>query len=227
MASLPPLPPAWRDALHGETEQPYFRDLKAFLEREAADGQEVFPRREDIFRALEATAPDRVRVVLLGQDPYPTPGHAHGLCFSVRPEVRPLPMSLRNVYKELEADVGFRPPEHGNLESWARQGILLLNTVLTVRARSPDSHKGRGWERFTDRVIRAVDGGPTPVVFLLWGNKAKKKSELVTDPRHGVIESAHPSPLSVRKFRGCRCFSHVNALLAQGGFSQIDWQLGA
>lgn len=225
MPFLPPLPAAWHKALQPEVEQPYYQELQAFLEAEVAAGQEILPARAEIFHALEATPPDRVKVVLLGQDPYPTPGHAHGLCFSVKPDVRPLPMSLRNIYKELQTDVGFSPPAHGNLESWARQGILLLNTVLTVRARSADSHKRRGWEEFTDRVIAAVNAGGTPVIFLLWGNKARAKHALVTNPLHRVIECAHPSPLSVRRFRGCRCFSQVNSMLQESGLPPIDWQI--
>ena len=157
---------------------------------------------------------DQVRVLLVGQDPYPTPGHAHGLCFSVQPTVRPLPFSLRNVYRELREDVGCRIPNNGCLEPWARQGVLMLNTVLTVRAHKANSHHGRGWERFTERMIELVAAKQTPVVFVLWGGQAQKKRVFITQSHHAVVACAHPSPLSVRKFFGCRCFSHINRNLA-------------
>ena len=165
-------------------------------------------------------------VVLLGQDPYPTPGHAHGLCFSVRRDVRPLPRSLRNIYRELAADLpDFRAPTHGNLESWARQGVLLLNPILTVRAGEANAHRQRGWERFTDRIIGRINALPERVVFLLWGNTAQKKIPLITQARHAIVACAHPSPLSARKFFGCRCFSQVNAALLAGGRAPIDWRI--
>jgi len=164
-------------------------------------------------------------VLLVGQDPYPTPGHAHGLCFSVQPTVRPLPLSLRNVYRELHEDVGCRIPNNGYLEPWARQGVLMLNTVLTVRARQANSHQGRGWELFTDRMIELVAAKQTRVVFVLWGREAQKKRTLITQSHHVVVACAHPSPLSVRKFFGCRCFSHINRDLADAGMAPIDWQI--
>ncbi|MDR0902728.1 MAG: uracil-DNA glycosylase, partial [Opitutaceae bacterium] len=201
------------------------RELNAFLDAEVAAGREILPARGDIFNALRLTPPDAVRVVLLGQDPYPTPGHAHGLCFSVRMDARPIPRSLRNIYQELHADTGIAPAAHGCLESWARNGILLLNTVLTVRAGEANSHKGRGWEQFTDRVLEAVNAGAEPVVFVLWGRQAQARRALVTDARHRVVECAHPSPLSARLFRGCRCFSEVNRLLAAAGREPVDWRL--
>ncbi|MFZ1503059.1 MAG: uracil-DNA glycosylase, partial [Nitrospira sp.] len=168
---------------------------------------------------------EQVRVLLLGQDPYHTPGMAHGLCFSVPPHVRPIPPSLRNVYRELRDDVGCRIPNNGCLEPWAKQGILMLNAVLTVRAHAANSHRGRGWEIFTDRIIELVNAKPTRVVFVLWGGEAKKKRALVTNPQHVVIACAHPSPLSVRNFFGSRCFSQVNRALTEMGLAPIDWQI--
>ena len=222
---LPSIPPGWRSLLKGETRKPYYRSLNAFLEKELAAGKTILPDCKDIFNALAATSYDQVRVLLVGQDPYPTPGHAHGLCFSVQPTVRPLPLSLRNVYRELHEDVGCRIPNNGYLEPWAMQGVLMLNTVLTVRARQANSHQGRGWEQFTDRIIELVAAKRTPVVFVLWGRQAQKKRGLITQSHHTVIATAHPSPLSVRKFFGCRCFSHINRGLADAGLAPIDWQI--
>lgn len=222
---LPPVPPGWRSLLKEETRTPYYRALDAFLEKERADGQSILPARKDIFNALASTSYDRVRVLLVGQDPYPTPGHAHGLCFSVQPVVRPLPFSLRNIFRELQDDVGCRIPNNGYLEPWARRGILMLNTVLTVRAHKVNSHQGRGWERFTDRIIELVAAKQTRVVFVLWGREAQKKRVLITQPHHTVVACAHPSPLSVRKFFGCRCFSHINRDLADAGMAPINWQI--
>lgn len=222
---IPEIPESWRDALGGETDKPYFRALDGFLDGEMAAGAQILPGRDDIFAALRLTAPSAVKVLLLGQDPYPTPGHAHGLCFSVRPDVRPIPGSLRNIYKELVADVGFSPPGHGCLESWTAQGVLLLNTVLTVRAGEAASHQKRGWEAFTDRVIDVVNAKSERVVFVLWGRHAHKKRERVTNPVHAVVECAHPSPLSARLFLGCRCFSKINGLLEERGRAPIVWQL--
>jgi len=211
--------------LKEEARKPYYRALDAFLDKERADGQTILPVRKDIFNALASTSYDQVRVLLVGQDPYPTPGHAHGLCFSVQPTVRPLPFSLRNVFRELQDDVGCRIPNNGYLEPWARQGVLMLNTVLTVRAHQANSHQGRGWERFTDRIIELVAAKQTRVVFVLWGREAQKKRFLITKPYHTVIAAAHPSPLSIRKFYGCRCFSQVNRDLADAGLATIDWQI--
>jgi uracil-DNA glycosylase len=222
---MPEIPPAWRPLLAEETSQNYFRDLRAFLEAEDAAGAQTLPAREDIFNALALTPPDAVKVLLVGQDPYPTPGHAHGLCFSVRPGVRPLPRSLTNVFKELRDDVGFRLPNHGCLESWARQGVLLLNTVLTVRAGEAGSHRGRGWERFTDRIIALVNAQPRRVVFVLWGRDAQKKLPLITGEQHRVVACAHPSPLSARLFFGSRCFSKINQHLVEAGAAPIDWTI--
>ena len=222
---LPPIPPGWRSLLKEETREPYYRALDTFLENELAGGQTILPVSKDIFKALAATSYDQVRVLLVGQDPYPTPGHAHGLCFSVQPTVQPLPPSLRNVYRELHDDIGCRIANNGNLEPWARQGVLMLNTILTVRARQANSHHGRGWERFTDRIIELVAAKHTRVVFVLWGREAQKKRALITQSHHAVIATAHPSPLSARKFFGCRCFSRVNRDLADAGSLPIDWQV--
>jgi len=222
---LPPIPPGWRFLLKEETRKPYYRALDAFLEKELACGQTILPARKDIFNALASTPYDQVRVLLVGQDPYPTPGHAHGLCFSVQPTVRPLPFSLRNVYRELHEDLGCQIPNNGYLEPWARQGVLMLNTVLTILAHKANSHQGRGWESFTDRIIELVAAKQTPVVFVLWGREAQKKRQLVTQSHHAVVACAHPSPLSVRKFFGCRCFSRINRDLADAGLPPIDWQI--
>lgn len=224
----PDIPTSWRAALGDFSQEAWWRDLGAFLDAEAAAGREALPARGEIFNALRHTPPESVRVVLLGQDPYPTPGHAHGLCFSVRPDVRPLPRSLGNIYKELRADLGadnFETPAHGCLESWARQGVLMLNTVLTVRAGAANSHRKRGWEIFTERVIATVDALPRRVVFMLWGNQARARRGAITGAHHRIVENAHPSPLSARLFFGCRCFSAVNKLLAEAGRGQIDWRV--
>lgn len=222
---LPFIPVSWQSLLNAETRKPYYRALDNFLEHEVASGKSILPTSEDIFHALAATSYDDVRVLLVGQDPYPTPGHAHGLCFSVQPTVRPLPFSLRNIYRELHDDLGCTVPNNGCLEPWARQGVLLLNTVLTVRARQANSHQGRGWELFTDRIIELVAEKQTRVVFVLWGRQAQKKRDLITQSHHSVIEAAHPSPLSVRKFFGCRCFSRINRDLIDAGLPPIDWQI--
>ena len=225
---LPTLPPDWQAALGGVMHTPAFAQLLAFVEEERARGP-VYPTPEDVFNALRFTPLKEVKVLILGQDPYhgPTPdgqGQAHGLSFSVRPGVRP-PPSLQNIYKELSSDVGFKVPRHGDLRSWARQGVLLLNAVLTVRQGEPNSHAGRGWEAFTDAVIRAVSAQPQPVVFVLWGAYARKKARLIQAPPHVILESAHPSPLSVTKFLGTRPFSRTNAALETAGRAPVDWQL--
>jgi len=218
------LPASWRKALDLETRQPYWADLTRFLAAERAT-QTVLPPEADVFNAFRFTPLERVEVLLLGQDPYPTPGVAHGLCFSVRPGVR-LPASLRNIYRELEADVGAKPVAHGYLAAWARQGVLMLNACLTVRAGEPNSHAGKGWEKFTDAAIRAVNARERPVVFLLWGSYAQKKEKLIDAGRHVVIKGVHPSPLSADKgFFGSKPFSKVNAALAAAGEKPIDWQL--
>ena len=223
--ALPTLPPDWQAALGSVMGTPAFRDLLAFVEQQRVEGP-VYPAPEDVFNALTLTPLKDVRVLILGQDPYHGAGQAHGLSFSVRPGVRP-PPSLQNIYKELRTDVGFTPPRHGDLRSWAQQGVLLLNAVLTVRQAEPNSHAGRGWEAFTDAVIRAVNAQSERVVFVLWGAYARKKAKLVTAPQHVVLESAHPSPLSVTKFLGTRPFSQANAALEEAGRGAVEWQLPA
>ena len=222
---LPAIPPSWRPLLQDEVKKAYHRKLDAFLDEEVAAGRTILPAVPDIFNALLFTPLDQVKVLLLGQDPYPNPGDAHGLCFSVRPNVRPLPASLKNVFQELHDDLGFKSPNHGNLESWARQGMLMLNTVLTVRAHEANSHAKRGWETLTDRIIELVNGRATRVVFLLWGKPAQKKATFIKGEHHRVVKCAHPSPLSAKKFFGCRCFSKVNELLAEAKRAPIDWQI--
>jgi uracil-DNA glycosylase len=220
------LPPSWDAVLADELRAPYFAELGRFVDA-ARTEHEVFPAAADVFAAFALTPLDEVKVVLLGQDPYHDVGQAHGLCFSVQPGVAP-PPSLVNVYKELAADVpGFVRPAHGHLAFWARQGILMLNAVLTVQAHQPHSHKGRGWERFTDAAIAAVNAARPHVVFVLWGNAAQKKAPLVDRTRHTIVACAHPSPLSQRLFTGSRPFSAVNAALAAHGQAPIDWRLPA
>jgi uracil-DNA glycosylase len=206
--------------------RPSLDPLRAFLQEEYAT-QTVYPPARQVFTALELTPPAAVKAVILGQDPYHGPGQAHGLAFSVRPGVKP-PASLVNVFKELKADLGIvAPPGLGDLTPWAKQGVLLLNAVLTVRDGQPLSHKGKGWESFTDAVLRAVGGGPNPVAFVLWGAQAQKKRDLIDAGRHAVIESAHPSPLSARTgFFGSKPFSRVNDALRSFGREPVDWRLG-
>jgi uracil-DNA glycosylase len=218
------LPEDWREVLREALESPSFRKLERFVEAERRKGA-VHPSEADLFSAFRLTPYAHVRVLLLGQDPYHGPGQAHGLAFSVQPGVPP-PPSLVNIFKELQSDLGLPPPGSGSLVPWAEQGVLLLNAVLTVRESEPNSHAGEGWEEFTDAVIRAVNAKPEPVVFLLWGNYARKKRKLVDTNRHGVIESAHPSPLSAMSgFFGSRPFSRINDALSQHGQPPIDWRL--
>jgi uracil-DNA glycosylase len=217
------LPPTWTPALGDELGKPYFAELRAFVAQARAAGP-VFPPEAEVFAALAHTPFDEVKVVLLGQDPYHDDGQAHGLCFSVRPPTPP-PPSLKNIFKELESDLGHGAPASGDLTAWARQGVLLLNTVLTVTAHEAASHAGRGWETFTDAVIERLNRRARPLVFCLWGNHAKKKAKLVDRARHRLIEGAHPSPLSAKKFLGSRPFSAVNAALAELGHAPIDWRL--
>lgn len=221
--TLPPVPAGWPQ-LRPETERPYFRALERSLSEEYA-GHTVHPPRDRVFRALELTPFRRVRVVLLGQDPYHGPGQAHGLAFSVPPGVRP-PPSLRNLLRELRDDLGVPTPDHGTLTPWARRGVLLLNAVLTVREGEPGSHAGKGWERFTDAVLRRVTAKRSPVVFLLLGSRAQEKATSVDLSAHAVVTAAHPSPLSAwRGFFGSRIFSTVNARLEAAGREPIDWRL--
>ncbi len=218
------LPDGWLDALRDEPRKPYFCDLIAFLKAERAS-KTVFPEAADVFRALSLTPLEKVNVVLLGQDPYHDVGQADGLCFSVRSATR-VPPSLRNVFRELKSDLGIDVPAgRGDLSAWARQGVLLLNTVLTVVAHEPASHKHRGWETFTDAILAKVNQRSSGIVFCLWGAHARLKAANVDAARHVVLESAHPSPLSARRFFGSRPFSKINAALAASGRSPIDWSV--
>jgi uracil-DNA glycosylase len=212
----------WDAILADEWSKPYYQSLREFLKREYAT-QTVYPNMHDIFNALKYTSFADVKVVIIGQDPYHGPRQAHGLCFSVQPGVEP-PPSLKNMFKELSTDVGNPTPPNGDLTAWARQGVLLLNTVLTVRQGQPTSHQGQGWEQFTDRVIAELNNKQTPVVFLLWGAHAQRKAQLITNPIHYKLTTVHPSPLSAhRGFFGCRHFSKANALLERHGMTPIEW----
>lgn len=216
---------SWKTPLLPEFSSPYMVALRQFLVAEKASGKRIFPKGAEWFRALDLTPLDTVRVVILGQDPYHGEGQAHGLCFSVKPGVRP-PPSLVNIYKEIESDLGVRPVAHGVLEHWADQGVLLLNAVLTVEKGQPASHQGKGWERFTDAIIRLVNARETPVVFMLWGNYAQRKAEFVDASKHLVLKAAHPSPFSAHNgFLGCKHFSRANAFLESKGLPPIDWAL--
>ncbi|MEZ5538091.1 MAG: uracil-DNA glycosylase [Thiolinea sp.] len=220
------LPPSWQATLTPEFSKPYMQDLLTFLEHEETAGKHILPPAEQRFNALQSTLPDKVKVVILGQDPYPTPGHAHGLSFSVLPDVKPLPRSLGNINKELLSDLGIDNSHSGCLQSWAEQGVLLLNTVLTVEAGNAGSHQKRGWETFTDTVIRTINEQTEPCVFILWGKQAQSKSKLINTDRHQIIASAHPSPLSARRgFFGSNPFSRANAFLTTHGRKAVDWQL--
>jgi uracil-DNA glycosylase len=219
------LHPGWLERLRSEFDSPYMADLKRFLSSEKANGKRIFPSGSNWFRALDLTPPESVRVVILGQDPYHGLGQAHGLCFSVPSGVEP-PPSLRNIYKELESDLGVKRPSHGFLEHWAKQGVLLLNSVLTVEMGQAASHRDKGWERFTDAIIAAINDSDTPVVFMLWGSYAQKKAAFVDTSKHLVLKAPHPSPLSAHSgFFGCRHFSQANAFLESRGLKPIDWAL--
>ncbi|MGA0271863.1 MAG: uracil-DNA glycosylase [Ilumatobacteraceae bacterium] len=214
----------WNPLLRDQFDQPYWADLQAFVEDERRRGP-VYPPRDEVFAALHHTSHGATRAVILGQDPYHGPGQAHGLCFSVRRGVA-RPPSVANIHRELHDDLGVPPPVHGNLERWAAAGVLLLNTTLTVRGGEAGSHRGRGWERFTDRIIEVLSARAEPLVFVLWGSSARAKRPMIDTGRHGLVESAHPSPLSAhRGFLGSRPFSKVNALLADRGADPIDWTL--
>lgn len=212
----------WDDILKDEWEKPYYKNLRAFLKQEYAT-KTIYPNMNDIFNALKYTSFKDTKVVIIGQDPYHGIGQAHGLCFSVKKGVPP-PPSLKNIFKEQQADLGKVIPAHGELTEWAKQGVLLLNAVLTVREGNPTSHAKMGWETFTDRVISELNKKETPVVFLLWGAYAQKKAEIITNPKHKKLMSVHPSPLSAsRGFFGCRHFSKTNALLEGCGLEPINW----
>jgi uracil-DNA glycosylase len=227
MADAIRLEPSWLEPLRETFALPAMRALKDFLVAQKAAGKRIFPAGGEWFRALDLTPLDEVRVVILGQDPYHGPGQAHGLCFSVRPGTR-IPPSLINIYKELETDLGIAPARHGCLEHWAKQGVLLLNAVLTVEMGRAASHQGRGWEGFTDAVVRLVDAKAQPVVFMLWGSHAQRKAAFVDSRKHLVLKCPHPSPLSAHSgFFGCRHFSKANAFLERHGLPPIDWALPA
>lgn len=217
------LPDSWETALGGELEKPYFKQLTDFVEEERREHR-IFPPRDEVFAALDATPFDQVKVLILGQDPYHGEGQGHGLCFSVRPGVK-TPPSLRNIFKELRDELGYPVPDNGYLMPWAEQGVLLLNAVLTVREGEANSHKGKGWEKFTDAVIKAVSARPDPAVFVLWGNYAKKKLPLIDTERHIVIQGAHPSPLSAKLFLGSRPFSQIDEAVKAQGHDPIDWRI--
>jgi len=214
----------WLPVLSPEFSKPYYKDLFRFVQTEYQTRQ-IFPPAQDLFNALHLTPLSKVKVVILGQDPYHGDGQAHGLCFSVRPDVD-IPPSLVNIYRELHDDLGCRMPDNGCLTKWADQGVLLLNTVLTVRAHQAGSHRGHGWEQFTDAIIRAVNSQNRPVVYMLWGAPAQAKRQMLDNPRHLVLTAPHPSPLSAyRGFFGCRHFSQCNAFLEAHGEKPIDWQI--
>ena len=215
---------SWREALQSEFDKPYFADLVARLHAEKAEGRVIFPPGGQIFRAFDLCPLDKVKVVILGQDPYHGYGQAMGLSFSV-PDGVPAPPSLKNIFREIETDLGIRMSGRPNLEAWAKQGVLLLNAVLTVRAGEPTSHGAIGWQTFTDAVIKAISDRCEGVVFLLWGNYARGKAPLVDVTRHHVLEAAHPSPLARGSFFGCRHFSRTNDILVGEGRTPIDWKL--
>jgi len=220
---IPEIPTSWRKHLAGEREKPYFADLERFV----ADEQErytIYPPTDKIFTALKLTAYEDTKVLLLGQDPYIQKGQAHGLCFSVEDKNARIPPSLRNIYRELKDDIGVMPPNHANLTAWARQGILMLNVVLTVREGQSNSHKNKGWEIFTDEIIRFVSRKQETVVFVLWGKDAQKKLPLIDTERHVVVQGAHPSPLA-RGFLGSRPFSKINQALKNAHRGEIDWRI--
>jgi uracil-DNA glycosylase len=217
------LPDDWRAALSTVLRSEHFFALERFVDGERAHAT-VFPPEDEVWAAFQLTPLSAVKVVLVGQDPYHDDGQAHGLCFSVRAGV-PLPPSLKNIFTELQDDVGISRPFAGDLSAWARQGVLLLNTVLTVRAHEAHSHKNRGWEELTDAALLAVNARTTPSVFCLWGNHARNKARLIDPLRHTVVQGAHPSPLSVAKFRGSRPFSAINQALRAHGQAPIDWRL--
>lgn len=216
---------SWQAEIGQEFSKPYMQDLKSFLNEEKRAGKVLYPPGPEIFQAFNLTNFENVKVVILGQDPYHGPGQAHGLCFSVRPEVK-IPPSLVNIYKELVSDVGITKPSHGNLESWAEQGVLLLNAVLTVEQANAGAHQGRGWEMFTDAAVSALNAARENLVFLLWGSYAQKKGQMIDRDRHLVLSAPHPSPLSAhRGFLGCRHFSKTNAYLVSHDKDPVNWQV--
>lgn len=216
--------PGWGEALIDEFDKPYFRQLSEFLHSQKKQGVTIYPKGGDIFNAFSLTPPDKVKAVIIGQDPYHGPGQAHGLSFSVPDGVTP-PPSLNNIFKEIESDLGIRMSGSGNLEKWARQGVLMLNASLTVQAGMPASHSKIGWEHFTDAVISYLSANRKGIVFLLWGNYARSKRSLIDASRHYILEAAHPSPLARGAFFGCRHFSKTNRILESQGLAPIDWSL--
>lgn len=218
------LPNEWFNALQDETEKDYFKELCAFVEDEY-NSNVIYPPKEDVFNALKYTSLEDVKVVILGQDPYFNEKQAHGLCFSVQLGVD-VPPSLRNIYAELETDLGLVRPNNGYLTKWAKQGVLMLNTVLTVRAENPNSHQGKGWEKFTDAIIRKLNEQDRPIVYMLWGKPAQTKIKMLNNPNHLILKAPHPSPLSAyRGFFGCKHFSTANDFLEKNGLLPIDWQI--
>lgn len=218
------LEPGWKAQLNDQFDEPYMTELRAWLMQRASEGAEIYPPPSQWFSAFDKTPFSKVRIVILGQDPYHGPGQAHGMCFSVLPGVR-IPPSLINIYKELRSDLGIPPASHGYLESWATQGVFLLNSVLTVERGQAAAHQNRGWEQFTDVVIDKLANNTDNTVFMLWGGYAKKKGQMIDSNRHLVLQCAHPSPLSVRGFTGCKHFSKANNYLERHGKTPIDWQL--
>lgn len=215
----------WLPAVRGEFGKPYYKKLYEFVKEEYSRTT-VYPPADDIFNALHLTPLGEVKVLILGQDPYHNEHQAHGLSFSVLPDQKDLPPSLQNIYKELHDDIGCTIPNHGYLEKWAKQGVLLLNTVLTVRAHQANSHQGKGWEQFTDAIISAVNAQDRPIVYMLWGRPAQSKIPMLTNPKHLILKAPHPSPLSAyRGFFGCKHFSQANAFLEEHGVKGVDWQL--
>ncbi|MBD3635792.1 MAG: uracil-DNA glycosylase [Crocinitomicaceae bacterium] len=214
---------SWKDVLKDEFEKPYFAELAEKVKQAYSTG-DVWPKGSHIFNAFDKCPFDKLKVVILGQDPFPTPGHAHGLCFSVQDHVKPYPKSLINIFKEIESDLGTPIPDNGNLERWAEQGVFLLNTVLTVNAHQPNSHKDFGWETFTNAVISAINNNLEGVVFMLWGSQAQKKIELIDTNKHHILKTVHPSPLSAyRGFFGSKHFSKANELLISQSIQPINW----
>lgn len=222
---MAPIKDKWYEALKPEFDKQYYKDLYDRVSAEYNSEFTIYPPADDIFNAFDFTPLDKVKCVILGQDPYHEPNQAHGLCFSVKPEVK-IPPSLVNIYKELKEDIGCYVPNNGYLEKWAKQGVLMLNTVLTVRAHQANSHKNIGWEKFTDAAIRVLNQEDRPIVFILWGAPAQKKQSMLNNPKHLILKAAHPSPLSAHKgFFGSRPFSQTNAFLEQNGIAPIDWQI--
>lgn len=215
----------WAEILNPEFRKPYYKELYQFV-REEYSTRVIYPPADDIFNALHLTPLSQVKVLILGQDPYHNERQAHGLSFSVLPEQRDIPPSLQNIYQELSEDLGCYIPDNGYLEKWAKQGVLMLNTVLTVRAHQANSHQGKGWEQFTDAIIKAVNEQERPLVYLLWGRPAQNKIPMLTNPNHLILTAPHPSPLSAyRGFFGCRHFSKANEFLKSHGEAPVDWQI--